>query len=101
MKFAMHPGKRDEATCAELICFPQDRNVGKVRKVAATYANRPTRAARNGYWIGICSTLAAVMRRRGFSEAEIARQTDAFHHAVEAELFALASGQTCPPKPRP
>lgn len=71
---------------ATLICFPQDRNIGRARRVAQTYVRRPTERAREAYLAETCQTLAGVMQRRGFERVEIERQIMAFRIAVAAEL---------------
>jgi len=76
---------------AELICFPQERNVGKARRVAAVYLRRRTDKARSTYWRDTCATLEWMMRRRGFSPAEIERQVSAFTWAVQNEINRLSA----------
>lgn len=77
---------------AHLISFPQERNIGKARRVAAVYLGKRTNRAKASYWSNICSRLDAAMRRCGFSDAEIEQQIDAFRGLVERELGRLQNG---------
>lgn len=74
---------------AEIICFPQDRNVGKARHVAALYLAKSTERARTTYWQMVCGRLAGSMGRAGFSDVEIERQIEAFLWAVEQEIAII------------
>lgn len=74
---------------AEIICFPQDRNVGKARHVAKLYLAKKTVRARDTYWDMVCGRLAGSMRRAEFSDAEINRQLEAFLWAVEQEIAVI------------
>lgn len=70
---------------ADLIPFPQDRNIGKARHVAERWLQKSGRA-REVYWSTTVNRLALVMARIGFDDAEIARETEAFRRAVQTEI---------------
>lgn len=70
---------------ADLIPFPQDRNIGKARVVAHRWLQKSWRA-RESYWSTTVNRMAFVMQRIGFDDAEIARQVDAFQRAVQTEI---------------
>ncbi|HCO55167.1 MAG TPA: hypothetical protein DIT93_09135 [Pelagibacterium sp.] len=74
---------------ADLICFPQERNVGKARHVAVIYLGKDTERGRNSYWKMVVERLAGTMARCGFSEAEIDREIGAFLWAVEQQIYIL------------
>ena len=70
---------------AEIICFPQDRNIGKARIVAHRWLQKSGRA-REAYWSTTIGRMAGVMLRIGFSDDAIARETEAFRRAVQIEI---------------
>ena len=70
---------------ADLIPFPQDRNVGKARHVAHRLLRKSGRE-RETYWSTTVNRMALVMERIGFDDVEIARQVHAFHRAVQTEI---------------
>lgn len=80
----------------KVVCFPQERNVGKARHVARLYLGKETDRARNTYWQMVCGRLAGTMERAGFSDAEIERQTQAFLWAVEEEIARLTQQNNGP-----
>ena len=71
---------------ADILCFPQQRNVGKARHVAELYLNRRTTKDRDVYWRTTKNRLAGVLERCGFPEAEIDKQIVAFTGAVQREI---------------
>ena len=76
---------------ADLICFPQERNVGKARRVAAVYLNKPTDRGKTSYWGDICGRLEHTMRRCGFPDQTIEKEIRGFKCAVELELGRLTN----------
>tara|TARA_R100000365_G_C2746354_1_gene75604 strand:+ start:2592 stop:2849 length:258 start_codon:yes stop_codon:yes gene_type:complete len=81
---------------AKVVCFPQERNVGKARHVARLYLGKETERSRNTYWHMVCDRLARSMRRAGFSDAQIHRQTQAFLWAVEQEIARMCQRDNGP-----
>jgi hypothetical protein len=82
---------------AELVCFPQGRNVGKARHVAERWLAKSSRD-RETYWTTVVGRMAGVMLRIGFSDEEVGRQTEAFRRAVQAQIdFATHSDNRTPP----
>jgi hypothetical protein len=75
---------------AQLVCFPQERNIGKARRVASVYLGKRTEKARSSYWGDTCNRLQWTMQRCGFIDHEIERQIQAFKWAVEEELDRLS-----------
>jgi len=74
---------------ADLICFPQSRNVGKARHVAATMDRRQPGRSRDAYWNTIQKQMVEKLRGLDFQQAEIDRQLSAFTDAVNR---AVAEG---------
>lgn len=79
---------------AELIIFPQSRNVGKARHVAKLYWSKGSPKEREIYWRMIVSRLAACLAKCGFSQPTIDQQINSFRFAVQDELDALPSRAT-------
>lgn len=77
---------------AELIIFPQARNVGKVRHVAELYLSKTSAKDQEIYWRMVVSRLAAFMARCGFSQHVIDQQIGAFCTAVQNQI---ATGPVC------
>ena len=73
---------------ATIICFPQDRNVGKARHVAALILKREG-AERDSYWRQVCNRLAGTMSKAGIDDDEIDRQLSALSRAVSLEMSRL------------
>lgn len=70
---------------AQILPFPQDRNVGKARRVARVWLSFRGRQ-REAYWSNTVGRLAFVLERIGFDEAEVDRQLEAFKLAVQAQI---------------
>jgi hypothetical protein len=70
---------------AEIIPFPQGRNIGKARVVAQRWLQKSGRA-REAYWSTTIGRMAGVMLRIGFPDDVIARETEAFRRAVQTEI---------------
>lgn len=76
---------------ASIICFPQRRNIGKVRHVAQHLMRRPEGRARETYWNQVCNRMAGTMAKAGIGEDEITHQLNAFAESVGWEMQRLAS----------
>lgn len=76
---------------ADIICFPQERNVGKARHVARLYLGKRTSREQQIYWKMICDRLAGWMERAGFQQADIDRQTAAFLRSVEWQIHFMTN----------
>ena len=79
---------------ADLIIFPQSRNVGKARHVAELYWSKVSPKEREIYWRMVVNRLAAGMARCGFSQPAIDQQINSFRNAVQDQLNALPSRAT-------
>lgn len=82
---------------AMVICFPQRRNVGKVRHVAQHLMRRPEGRARETYWNQVCNRMAGTMAKAGIGDDQITHQINAFAEAVSWEMHRLA----CDSRQRP
>jgi hypothetical protein len=71
---------------AELIIFPQARNVGKARHVAEIYLGKTSAKDQETYWRMVVSRLAAFMAKCGFPQGVIDQQIGAFHTAVQTQI---------------
>lgn len=76
---------------ADLLMFPQHRNVGKARHVAELYIAKRTEKDRDTYWRLTKDRLAGVMERCGFDDAEIDLQVEAFRSAVQDQINTIHS----------
>ncbi|UJW83989.1 DUF6074 family protein [Devosia sp. SL43] len=79
---------------AELIIFPQARNVGKARHVAELYSSKGSPKEREIYWRMVVSRLAACMVKCGFSQSAIDQQINSFRNAVQDQLDARPNRAT-------
>ena len=79
---------------AELIMFPQARNVGKARHVAELYWGKGSPKEREIYWRMVVNRLAACMIKCGFSQSAIDQQVGSFRNAVQDQLDALPHRET-------
>jgi hypothetical protein len=79
---------------AELIIFPQARNVGKARHVAELYWSKGSHKEREIYWRMVVNRLAACMIKCGFSQSAIDQQISSFRNAVLDQLDALPNRAT-------
>ncbi len=87
---------------ADLIAFPQDRNVGKARHVAALWMQRPTQRARDVYWRSITRNLFSRLVANGFTPAQADRQLVAFCKAVQHQVDLIEARtveRSRPPQP--
>lgn len=75
---------------ATIIPFPQDRNLGRVRRVALKLTER-TGKLQESYWARSCSDLASMLLKAGHTNDQVNAQIDAFHQAVSCELYRLAN----------
>lgn len=73
---------------ATIIPFPQDRNLGRVRRVAVKLSERDGKL-RESYWTRSCNDLASMLVKAGHSEQQIATQLSAYYSAVCLELHRL------------
>ncbi|WP_461381796.1 DUF6074 family protein [Devosia indica] len=78
-------------TGAAIICFPQRRNVGKVRHVAQHMLRRAEGRARETYWNQVCNRMAGTMAKAGIGDDEITHQLNAFSDAVGWEMHKIAN----------
>lgn len=76
------------AYTARIIAFPQHRNVGRIRHVAALAASKSGRA-RDSYWVQARRALEATLTAAGLPPAEVRLQVMEFRDAVSAELQRL------------
>lgn len=74
---------------ADLILFPQARNVGKARHVAAVWLSKPSQRDRDAYWSLICGRYRRAMSRAGFADETIMDQLDEFCRAVNEQIVAI------------
>ena len=81
---------------ALIVPFPQDRNVGKARHVAATFLARKSEKDREAYWKRTVTSLWRQLARSGFSEAAIDREIDNFREAVQAEIYRIEATRKHP-----
>ena len=79
---------------AELIIFPQARNIGKARHVAELYWSKDSPREREIYWRMVVNRLAACMIKCGFSRSAIDQQINSFRNAVQDQLDALPNRAT-------
>ncbi|MGV8952822.1 MAG: DUF6074 family protein [Cypionkella sp.] len=75
---------------ATIIAFPQNRNVGRIRRVALKLSERDGKL-KEAYWNRSCNDLASMLIKAGLSEAHVQAQLYAFHEAVNSELYRLAN----------
>lgn len=73
---------------AAIIPFPQSRNVGRVRHVAAKLNEREGRALES-YWRRSINDLASMLTRSGLDHHQVESQILAFRDAVGIELYRL------------
>jgi len=71
---------------ADVLCFPQDRNIGKARHVAKLYLGKPKGRDREVYWSMVTSRLTLMLDKCGFSDEEISRQIEALRWAVQEQI---------------
>jgi hypothetical protein len=74
---------------ADLLAFPQGRNVGKARHVAALWMQRRPGRQRDSYWATVCQRLRGVLERVGFDESEIDKQVGDFAATVNDQVHAI------------
>jgi hypothetical protein len=77
---------------ATIICFPQRRNIAKVRHVAAQILRRAEGRQRESYWRQVCNRMAAMLAKNGIDDIEVNRQLNAFAEAVSAEMYRMCHG---------
>lgn len=70
----------------EVIPFPTDKRVGKVRSFVDHYLTRKTDNGRLKLWQSTLTTIVHQMRRAGIPEPIILQQIDAFKQAVVSEI---------------
>lgn len=75
---------------AAIIAFPQNRNIGKARHVAAKILERDGKA-KEAYWRRICTDMASMLGRAGHSDGQVTFQIMGFHDAVCVEMDRLRS----------
>lgn len=78
---------------ALLIPFPQSRNVGKARHVAALLLKRRSAKDQDSYWSTAVGGLHRQLAKSGFDEEAIERQIIAFRSAVQAEIYRIEAQQ--------
>ena len=81
--------KQDQRNC-ELICFPSNRRIGRVREIIQRYLATPS-GAQNAVIRSARDGLEKSLRNRGFPPAEIERQWGLFFHVLEAEFQRVTS----------
>src|SRR5215217_819453 len=89
--FVTRCGATGRSLVAELIMFPQARNVGKARHVAKLYRGKASPKERETYWRMVVNRLAAGMAKSGFSQSAINQQVGNFRNAVQDQLDALSN----------
>lgn len=75
---------------ATIIAFPQDRNMGRIRRVALKLTER-TGKLQESYWARSCNDLASMLLKAGHTIDQVDAQINAFHGAVSLELCRLAN----------
>jgi len=73
---------------ASIIPFPQSRNIGRVRHVAAKLIARDGKA-REAYWRRSINDLASMLRKSGHGVTQVQQQLTIFRDSVGAELQRL------------
>jgi hypothetical protein len=73
---------------ADMIPFPFKRRYGDARSAAAALLERSDDAARQKYWRGKISRMAAQMRKAGVADDQIERELDGFKVLVQRILDA-------------
>ena len=81
--------RSDQDHSAGLIAFPQRRNVGKARHVAALWMHRRPGRERDAYWTNVCKRYREVMARQGFPAHIVDRELRGFLAAVEEQILAI------------
>jgi hypothetical protein len=82
---------------AAIIAFPQARNAGRVRRVAAKLMERDGKA-RESYWRRSINDLASMLSKAGLDQQQIETQILAFREAVGIEMWRL-DGAGAPRQP--
>lgn len=75
----------------EIVCFPVEREMGRVRQTARQVGQR-IGAARVKFWKTEVNRLHGQLRARGLSEAATQAEIDRFAGAVASELRRAAYG---------
>lgn len=70
---------------ASVIAFPQNRRIGKIRRVASNLTRKSGRGA-SAYWQKTVSDLERQLRRANLSENAIRQEIGRFEMAVRAEF---------------
>ena len=83
------PTSAGAPTGGAIICFPQRRNVGKARHVAALILKRREGRDRDSYWQQVCTRMAGTLSRAGLDDVEINRQIWGFSEAVTVEISRI------------
>lgn len=78
------------AGVATIIPFPQDRNMGRVRRVALKLTERDGKL-KESYWTRSCNDLSSMLLKAGHSQQQVDSQLYAFRDAVGLELYRLAN----------
>jgi len=81
---------------AEIIAFPQDRNIGKARHVASVFLKRVSDRDRQSYWRRVVQSLRDQFLRNGLDEQETNRQIDIFRSAVQSEVYRIEGKRNQP-----
>lgn len=74
---------------ADLFAFPQRRNVGKARHVAALWLGKHSQRDRDVYWKMICDRYRRSMGAAGFDAETITRQLTDFCDAVNEQIVLI------------
>ena len=74
----------------DLVAFPQSRNIGKARHVAALWLSKASQIERERYWRLVTARFSEAISRVGFDEAVINSQVSDFAALVEFEINRLA-----------
>jgi hypothetical protein len=74
---------------ADVILFPQVRNIGKARHVAALWMQRKPGRERDTYWLSVTKRFRNAAGRLGLVDREIDREIAGLRDAVENQILAI------------
>jgi len=75
------------AIAADIVAFPQERNLGRARRVVDAVVTKRTQSSRQRYFDRVLFQLGSELEAAGLGASQINRELDAFTRAVNAELW--------------
>lgn len=78
----------------QILTFPMNRRIGKIRRTAQVMAKQPTPRARKSYYSRIDLALGEQMLRTGVKPSTINAERDAFWKAVADQMCLDARSET-------